>query len=189
MATSNRHPEAAHKKPTVKSSVDSLIGRKKAEKEAKVAESTSQKMAGTKEGVADVMSGMEKPKEKISEREGESGEKGDIKGGGGVAGIGDQAQAISATIMGYIFPPEIIMVKKIRAAINAQIKVEWENAKKFQKNLDSGGADGYNKSISRIRHLKEILASMYTMTVGFLKNMYVRYFTPDGNRREIDEID
>ena len=188
MVTSKHHPEAADKKSTLKDSVDSLIGRKKAEKDAKVAESTSKKMAGTKEGVADVMSGMEKPSEKISEREGESGEKGDLKGGGSTKSTGDETKSISEQLKHYLFPSEEVMVKMIRAAINAEIKAEWENAKKFQKFLDSGGADGYNKSISRIRHLKEVLASMYSMTVGFLKNMYAKYFAPNGDRKEIDEI-
>jgi len=187
MVNPHRNPEAVHKKPTVKDSVDSLIGRKKAEKEAKVAESVSEKMAGTKEGVAEVIAGKEKPKEKVSERKGESGEQGDLKGGG-AGTITDQAIAISAAIKNYIFPSEIIMVKKIRAAINAQIEMEWKKAKRYKRNLHNGGADGYNKSISRIRHLKEMLASLFTMTVSFLKNMYVKYFTHDGKRRDLEEI-
>jgi hypothetical protein len=188
MAALSRNSEASHKKPSVKSSVESLIERKKAEKQSQIAESAAQKMAGTKEGVAEVMGGMEKPSEKISEKKGESGEKGDIKGGGGSGGTTDDSQFAGVTIKDYVFPSEVVMVKKIRTAINAQIKLEWKKAQRMSRDLDKGGADGYNKSIARIRHMKEMMFSLFNMTVGFLKNMYVKYFTPDGKRREIEDI-
>ena len=186
MVNPQRNTEAAHKKPTVKDSVESLIERKKSEREAKVAESVSEKMAGTKEGVAEVMAGMEKPKEKVSEREGETGEMGDLKGGAGA--ITDEAIAMAAAMKDYIFPSEIVMIKKIRTAIKAQIKIEMKKARKFQSSLNAGEAASYNKAISRIRHLKEILASLFTATFGFLKNMYVKYFTPEGHRKDLEEI-
>ena len=80
------------------------------------------------------------------------------------------------------------MVKKIRTAIQVQIKMEWKNAKKFRKQLGSGGAEGYNSSIASIRRLKEALASLFTATFGFLKNFYVKYFTPDGKKRPLKKV-
>jgi hypothetical protein len=80
------------------------------------------------------------------------------------------------------------MVKKIRTAINAQIKMEWKNALKFQKQLGRGGADPYNKAVAKVRQLKQMLSSLFGATFGFLKNLYVKYFTPDGKRREVGEV-
>jgi hypothetical protein len=185
MAGTRSNPEASHKKPSVKSSVESLIEKKKAEKSARVAESASRKMAGTKEGVAEVMAGMEKPSEKISEKKGESGEKGDLSSGGG-GGSAGEPQVGGFSMADYVFPSEVIMVKKIRTAINEQIKLEWKKAKRMSRDLNKGGADGYSKAIARIRHLKEVMFSLFSMTIGFIKHLYARYFTPDGKRR--DEI-
>lgn len=186
MATTNQNPEAARQKPSTKESVESFIKKKKAEKKAEVGEAVSEKMEVTKGEVAEVMEGVEAPKEKVSERAGERGEKGIPTGAAGVAG--DEAQAIAVQLKDYHFPSEEVMVKKIRTAITAQIKIEWKNATRFRKNLDSGGADGYNRAIARIRHLKQVLASLFTATLGFLKNMYAKYFTPDGKRRKLEEI-
>lgn len=185
MAYSHSKPEAP-KKSSVTQSVESLIQKKKAEKESRLSESVDQKKMGIQEGVAEVMAGVEKPKEKISEREGESGEKGDITGAAGTA-ASDEAQVIAAQLKDYQFPSELVMIKKIRTAINSQIRAEWAKAKHFQGSLTTGGADGYNTAIAKIRSLKEVLASLFTATMGFLKNLYMTYFTPDGKRRSFEE--
>jgi len=185
MPDPNQNPEAARQKPSTKESVESFIKKKKVEREAEVSEAVSGKMGATKGEVAEVMEGVEAPKEKVSERAGERGEKGIPTGAAGAAG--DEDQAIAVQLKDYHFPSEEVMVKKIRTAITAQIKMEWKKATKFRKNLNSGGADGYSRAIAKIRHLKEIIASLFTATFGFLKNMYVKYFTPDGKRRKIEE--
>lgn len=181
MAHQNHNPEA-HKKTTAKESVDSLIDRKHAEKEAEVSAGAAEKMAGTQTEVADVMGGAEKPSEKVSKRVGEKGE-GGMPAGGAATG-GDETQVIAAQLKNYHFPSEAIMIKKIRIAINTQIKSEWKNALKFQKQLGIGGASNYNQSISKIRQFKQMLTSLFGTTVGYLKNMYVKYFTPDGKRKK-----
>ena len=188
MPAKNQNPEAEQKKPSAHESVESFIGKKKAEKEAEVGEAVSQKMSGVGEDVAEVMGGAEKPSEKVSKKAGEKGE-GKMPAGQAVTDDEDAAQGISAQLKDYHFPSEEVMVKKIRTAIQAQIKMEWKNAKKFKGNLDSGGAEGYGKAIARIRKLMQALASLFTVTVGFLKNMYSKYFTPDGKRRKSEEVE
>ncbi len=189
MASSNNHPEVKQQKESATESVDHLIGKNHAEKQAKVSESVSRKRSGTQEEISEVMAGAEKPSEKVSERAGEKGEgKGPVKRKQTTSDEGDQTGDFQFTLKDYHFPSEIVMVQKIRTAIKAQIKLELRKAKKFQGQLGNGGVDGYNKSIARVRSLKEMLTSLYTSTVGFLKNMYVKYFTPDGKRRKIDEV-
>jgi hypothetical protein len=184
MANTNHTPEAP-KKVSAKESVESLIDRKKAEKEAEVTKGVTEKVGVTKEEVKEVMVGAEKPKEKVSKR---AGEKGEGAMPTGAAAAGDEAAVIAAQLKDYDFPSEEIMVKKIRSAINAQIKTEWKNALKFRKNLNSGGANGYNCAIAKIRELKQVLTSLFEATFGFLKNLYVKYFTPDGKRRKVGEV-
>lgn len=186
MANPNQHKEA-HKRPSVKHEVESLIKRKKAEKAPGAATEVSEEMAVTQEAAADVMAGVEAPKEGVSERKGESGEKGDISGAA-TSGDDDDATMIRAQLMDYDFPSQEIMVKKIRTAINAQIKVEWKNALKFGGKIAVGEAADYNSSIARIRRLKEVLSSMFTATVDKLKAMYVKYFGPDGKRRKSNDL-
>lgn len=190
MALHTDKPEAPKKAPSASESVDGLIKKKQNEKQAEVSAGLEAKKAGIHEAVDEVMGGMEKPSEKISERKGESGEKGDIKGGGQTSGNDDgQSQTINVSIKDYHFPSEEIMVKKIRTAITAQIKHEWKKAKKSSKKLGTGGSSEYNESIAKIRKLKTMLSSIFTSTVNLMKEMYVKYFTPDGQRRQINEID
>ena len=186
MATQNNHPEAHKKKPTATESVDSLIGKKRAEKEADVYEAVDWKMAGTKEEV-EVIVGAEKPKEKVTKRAGEKGE-GKVPAGAQAGAAGDEAQAVAISLKDYHFPSEEVMVRKVSTAITAQIKLEWKKAKRFRGNLGSGGADGYNRTIAKIRELKQLLSTLFTATFSYLKNMYVKYFTPDGKRRRMEEI-
>ena len=187
MANHNNHPEAPQKKPTATESVDNLIGKTKAKREAEVSESVTGKMTGVQEEVSEIITGAEKPSEKVSKRAGEKGEgRGPAKGKAGTTGDDDQVVAFS--IKDYHFPSEEIMVRKVRTAINAQIKLEWKKAKKFRGNLGSGGANGYNRTISKIRELKQLISTLFTATFSYLKNMYVKYFTPDGKRRRMEEI-
>ena len=81
------------------------------------------------------------------------------------------------------------MIKKIRIAIRRQIKLEQKKAKKLQKNLTTGGAQEYNQTIARIRKLKEVLASLFTATYSFLKSVYLKCFTPSGERKSLEGVD
>lgn len=187
MPNPSQHKEAP-RKPTVTESVQSLIDRKSADRESKVSSEVSRKMAGTQEGVADVLAGMEKPSEKFSERKGEGGQQGDLKATQRSAQGDQTAQQIRSQLQDYSFPPEEVMVKHIRSAIKDQVDMEWRQAKKLQGKIDQGGAQAYNNSIARIRKLTDLLASLFSSPIEFLKKMYVKYFTPDGKRREIEEI-
>lgn len=186
MVTPNQHKEV-HQKPSVKEDVDSLIKKKKIEKESEGSIAVTEGMAGTQEGVAEVMAGVDRPpKEGVSERKGESGEKGDITGA--ATSGDDDATMIRAQLLDYDFPSQEIMVRKIRTAINAQIKVEWKNALSFKGGLVTGQAADYNRSIARIRSLTQVLSSLFTATVDMMKGMYVKYFGPDGKRRKLDDL-
>ena len=187
MAHKNDKAEVVRKKPTATESVDNLIGKKQAEKQVEVSESTSGKMAGVREEVSEIITGAEKPSEKVSKRAGEKGKKAGIKKKS-TQGDDDDAQAISAALKDYHFPSEVVMVQRIRTAVKLQIKLEWNKATKLQGNLGSGGADGYNKAVARVRALKQVLSTLFSATVGYLKNVYVKYFTPDGKRRKLDDI-
>jgi len=183
--TANQTPEAERKKPSITESVEELISKKKAEKVAEGTAKVTEKAAGVQTEVSEVMAGVEKPKERVSEKKGETGEKRDITGGKAAAGT---AQKIGAAMKAAILPSEEVMVRKIRAVINAQIKMEIKKAKRLQKQLTTGGAQEYNSTIARIRKLKEVLASLFTATYEFIKNIYVKYFTPEGKRKPFDEI-
>lgn len=181
----NQNKEAVTKKPSITESVEDLISKKKSERESFAAAEVSEKAAGIQSEVTEVMAGVEKPKEKISEREGESGEKGDIKSGKGIAGT---AQKIGVAVKTVMMPSEEIMIRKIRSIINAQIKMEMKKAEKLQKNLMKGGAQEYNATIARIRKLKEVLASLFTATFEFVKNLYQKYFTSEGKKRSMEDL-
>jgi hypothetical protein len=180
----NQNPEKIQKRPTVTESVENLIAKKKAERASTGAAEVQEKAVGVQSEVAEVMAGVEKPKEKVSEREGESGEKGDIKAGKGAAA----AQYISPAVQSFSLPGEERMIKKIRIAIKHQIKLEQKKAKRLEKNLTRGGAQEYTQTIARIRTLKEILASLLTATYDFVKGVYLKYFTPDGKKKHLEEI-
>ena len=183
MPEPNVQPEAEPKKPS--ESVEAFIERKKAEKEARETAEVSEKMAGVGEEVAEVMVGVEKPKEEVSERGEKKGEKG-IPGGAVVTD--EEAEALSISLQDYQFPSSEVMVKVVRRAIKDDISWNLKQAKKYRKQLSRGGAANYNSAIARIRQLKEMLASLLTATVGFLKNLYAKYFTPDGKRRSMKDV-
>ncbi|MBU0576982.1 hypothetical protein KJ742_07835 [Patescibacteria group bacterium] len=182
---SDQNAEAVPKKPTPVESVEDLISKKKSEKAAEGEAEIQEKTEGIKGEVTEVMAGVEKPKEYVSEKKGESGEKGDIKGGGATKDEGVQVQTTMAAVM---IPVEEIMVKKIRSAVQAQIKMEMKKAKKLKKNLTTGGAQEYNSSIARIRRLKNLLATLFTATYDFIKEVYVKYFNAKGRRKSFEEV-
>ena len=186
MVNPAQQPEAEPKKPSAHESVESFIQKKQAEKESEVKEAVSEKMAGVGEEVAEVMVGAEKPKEKVSERGEKKGEKGIPGAATGVTG--DEDQSISVSLKDYQFPSSEVMVKVVRKAIRDDISWNWKMAKRYKKELNRGGAVKYNAAIARIRQLKEMLASLLTATVGFLKDVYVKYFTPDGKRRSMKDV-
>ncbi|MFH0820578.1 MAG: hypothetical protein V1908_02280 [Candidatus Peregrinibacteria bacterium] len=179
-------PEHAPKKPATAESVESFIARKKAEQGHEGARAVQQSAEGVQHEVAEVMAGVEKPKEDLSEK-GEK--KGEQKAGGG-----SQAQTAIVDLEGQedwrsvIFPDEEVMIKKIRTAIELQIKIEIKKAKRLQKNLITGGAQEYSVAISRIRRLKILLASLWTITVDCMKTIYMKYFRPDGGRRNTEDV-
>lgn len=187
MAKTNHNPEVQQPKKTVTRSVEDLINKKKAEKESGASESAAAKMQGTKEDV-DVIVGMEKPSEKISEK---VGEKGENKGSSGVKATqsdDDEEQIAKINIKQYKFPSDEVMIRKIRTAINAQVKEEWAKAAKYQGKLSNGNAAKYTKTIAKIRALKQILSTLFSSAAGFLKEVYIRYFMPNGKRRRLEDV-
>jgi hypothetical protein len=179
----NQTPEK--RKPTITESVEDLISKKKSERQMAGTKEVHEKAAGIQTEVSEVMAGVEKPKEKVSEREGETGEKKDITGGKAAVST---AQKIGGIVKTVILPSEEVMVRQIRAVINAQIKMEIKKAKKLQGQLTTGGAQEYNCTIARIRKLKEVLASLLTATYEYIKSLYFKYFTPEGKRMSDEEI-
>ena len=188
MNQTNQHPETATKAPTLSESVDGLIAKKKAEKAREGTNAVRQSAEGVQGEVADVMAGVEAPSDKISERNSENKGDGDIKTGGGAGGDDNTSSGAFQGIAQYVFPDEDVMIKKVRTAIQLQIKREEKRAKQFEKDLTIGGAQEYNSAIARIRQLKEVLSSLVTSTVHALKGLYVKYFTPKGERKPMSEL-
>ena len=186
----SHHDKSAEtlKKPTEVEAVDSLINKKKTEKETEGHEAVMQSAEGIQTEVADVMAGMEAPKEGVSEKKGESGEKGDIKGGSGKQAQNQKAQAAAAFATRRSLPTQEIMIKKIRTAIQSQIKIELKKAKALKKNLDSGSAQEYSTRIAKVRRLQETLKSLFTSTFEAIKGIYFKYFSTDGRRKPLDEV-
>jgi len=178
--------DAAPVKPTLSSSVDSFISKKKEERGVEGARQVQQASDEVQGEVADVMGGMEKPSDDISERK-ESKSDGDIKARGDGGGKGDD-DGTGTTVTIKALPPEAIMVRKVRTAVRLQIKMEWKKAQRLKKNLTRGGAQDYNASIARIRGLKEVLSSLFSATFEYVKNLYLKYFQPDGRRRSAEEV-
>lgn len=178
----------AIKKPSEVETVDKLISKKKTEKQAEGREAVRQKAEGVQTEVADVMTGVEAPKEVVSEKKGESGEKGDISGGGGQQQSDQKAQAQAAFAARRGLPTQEIMIKKIRTAIKAQIKLELKKAKGLKKNLSTGSAQEYNTAIAKVRRLQEAMKSLFTSTFEAIKSIYFKYFTADGRRKSLDDL-
>lgn len=179
-------PEAP-KKPTPMESVEGFIARKKSEKSAEGGREVQRSAEGVQREVAEVMAGIEKPREDMAEKGEKKGEQGG--GGGGQtasAGITDESQG--EDWRSVVFPDEEVMIKKIRTAVELQIQVEMKKAKKLQGRLTSGGAQEYSTVIARIRKLKTMLANLFMATVDYLKTLYMKYFRPDGRRRNTGEI-
>ncbi|MFH1012556.1 MAG: hypothetical protein V1760_02305 [Candidatus Peregrinibacteria bacterium] len=181
-------PEKAGKKPTLTESVDELISKKRAERGEEGAREVQKSAEGVQHEVSEVMAGMEKPKEGISEK-GEKKKDGDFKKSGAQAAIGKDEGKAAEEWKGVVLPSEEVMIRKIRTAIQLQIKVEWKKAKRLQKKLTSGEAQEYGSVIARIRKLKNILANLFTATFEYIKELYKKYFQPDGKRRPTEGVD
>lgn len=174
-------------KPSQTQTVDKLISEKKSEREAEGREAVMQSAEGVQSEVADVMAGVEAPKEGVSEKKGESGERRDISGGGQPQDD-KRAQAARAFAARRGLPSEEIMIKKIRTAINTQIKLEMKKAEKLKKNLSTGSAQEYNTSIAKIRRLQETLKTLLNSTFEAVKTLYYKYFNAEGRRKKLDEL-
>lgn len=176
MNSQNTNPEALKMKPTTAESVDSLIAKKRAEKDIKASSEVQQHAEGIQGEVIDVIGGAEKPSDRVSEVKGETGEKGDISTGGQQISS-DDVDEIKQNLKPVVLPTEEVMIKKIRTAITSQIKDELKRAAKLKGSITTGGAEDYNKSIARIRKLKEVLSLILTSTFDFIKGIYLKYFT------------
>lgn len=186
LVNQNNNINTPHNAPEA---TDRLISEKKSERYKEGQEAIQQSAEGIKSDVADVMAGMEAPKEGISERKGESGEKGDIRGGGGQAQTSDdQNQPVGSFVVKRGLPNEEIMIKKIRSAINEQIKQELKKAKVLEKNLAFGSAHEYGKAMAKIRQLQESLKSLFESTFEKIKEMYFKYFSSEGRRKTPDKL-
>lgn len=185
--SNHENKEAQNRKESLTADAEKLIAKKQAEKAEEGMRAVQESAQGVQTEVADIMGGVEAPKEKVSERQGESGDRRDISGGGQPVAQDEGAVPIAAVYQRGL-PSEEIMVKKIRTAINTQIKLEMKKAMKLQKNLSSGSAQEYNSTIARIRRLKETLASLATSAYEAIKTLYNKYFGPDGRRKNLDEL-
>lgn len=174
MSTQDKNQELHSKNPS--ESVNSFLSKKSSE----ISSSVNEKMSGTQNEVADVIGiDSEKVKENISERNGESGQKGDLKS----SSQKSDDDLLNYALEDYKFPKDEILIKKIRFAIESQIKVELKKAKKLKSNLHLGNASEYNESIAKIRKLRQVLQSLLSGTMDFVKNLYVKYFKPNGRRK------
>lgn len=177
----------AIRKPSEVETIDSLISKKKSEKDNEGRDAVRQSAEGIQSEVADLMTGVEAPKEVVSEKKGESGEKGDITGGSQQQSD-QKAQASAAFVARRGLPTQEIMIKKIRTAINAQIELELKKAKALEKNLATGSAQEYSTAIARVRRLQETLKSLFNSTFEAIKIVYFKYFSADGRRKPMDEV-
>ena len=177
----------AVKKPSEIETVETLLEKKKSERESEGREAVMQSAESIQTEVADVMAGVEAPKEKVSEKKGESGEKRDIKGGGQSA-QDQKAQAAAAFAARRGLPTEEIMIKKIRTAIQDQIRLELKKANALKKDLAAGSAQEYNSRIAKVRRLQETLKSLFTSTFEAIKSIYFKYFSADGRRKPMDDV-
>lgn len=185
MTADERNKEVSQAKPKPLETVTDFISKKDNERQSDGMNKVMEQVGAIQEGVGEVMAGVEAFSDKVSEKKGETGEKGDIRTGGQPITGDDQqtAQQIRSGLTRRALPKEEIMVKKIRTAINFQIKEEFRNAFKLEKNLVTGSAQEYNVRIARIRRLKETLASLFHNTMEKIKEMYTRYFSTDGRRK------
>ncbi len=186
MESSHENKDTVKNKPAEVETVDKLISEKNTEKKQEARAKVRQSAEGVQTEVADVMSGVETSKEVVSEVKSETGERGDITTGG--QQNDDSTQQIHSTIAVRPLPSQEIMVRKIRTAINAQIKMELRKAAKLKKTITTGGAQEYNSHIAKIRRLKETLKTMLTSTFEIIKVTYLKYFTEDGRRKNPDEV-
>ena len=179
-------PEKLPRKPNLTESVEDFIAKKKSERGAEGASEVQKSAEGVQHEVAEVTAGVEKPKEEISDR-GEKKRDGDFKATGGAAAAAGGGWS-GTDWKSVVFPDETVMVKKIRTAIELQVKMEWKKAKRLQANLMAGGAQEYTSVVARIRSLKTILHSLVTATMDYLKELYMKFFRPDGRARSPEEI-
>lgn len=184
MPLTDQNNEALKKKQSVTESVDNLISQKESQRGAESMNQVMQHAEGVQTEVADLMAGVDKPSDKISERKEGTGERRDI--GGGSKGQSDDGQAtqIRSNLRRKPLPSQEIMIKKIRSAINSQIELELKVVKKLEKNLANGDADEYNERVAKIRKLKEVLKSLLGSTFEVVKGVYFKYFGQDGKRKD-----
>lgn len=166
-------------------SVDELISKKETARQNEGMEVVMGEVQNVKEGVGEVMAGMEVKSERVSERNRED-KRGDLKTGQTVQYDDDddqQAAQILLNLKGGGLPRQEIMVKKVRTAIRLQIKEEFKEAARLRKNLARGSAQEYSVKIAKIRGLQQVLKSIFNATFDKVKELYLRYFNADGQRK------
>ncbi len=188
MTPTDPNKEAIKKQPAPVETVDDLISKKDTERRSEGMAKVMEQAGQVQGEVADVMAGMEAPSEQISERNRED-KKGDLGQGSGAtqSDDDDQAQAqIRSSLMRRGLPTEEVMIRKIRTAIQLQIKDELKKAASLKKTVTTGGAQEYNASIAKIRTLKQVLSSIFHNTFEKVKEVYFRFFGDDGRRKKTE---
>jgi len=186
VASTSENNEVTSENQAPTERVDELIKKKDTERHDEGMKQVLQQAEGVQGEVADVMAGMEAPSERVSERNRED-KKGDLKTGSGQQSDDDQLVQIKTGLKRKSLPRKEVMIKKIRTAINLQIKHEMKKAAKLKKNITVGSAQEYNASIARIRTLKQVLKSLFNATIDKITAFYFNYFSRDGRRKAADQ--
>ena len=168
--------------------VEGLLAKKESERKNEGASAVLESAQGVQSEVADVLGGVDgAPNEKISEKKGESGEKGDIRASSSQQAQ-KAAQQIQVEMKPFVIPNEEKMIQLVRAAIQEEINHEIKRAEALRKKLSEGSAQEYSAVIARIRRLNDLLALLVTAAFEAVKGLYFRYFTPHGKRKPIEDV-
>ncbi|MBI5412004.1 hypothetical protein HZA43_02390 [Candidatus Peregrinibacteria bacterium] len=171
--------ERSKAKPDVKESIGAILKKGEISQKPNVAQGVTEGVQGE---VAEVLAGVEGPKEEASEKAGERGN--ERKPVGQSAGVGSQQAAMLQDLRNQSLPRPEVMITRIRMKIQADIQHELKNAHRLIGSLNHGSAHEYTTVIARIRKLQHLLRQLLVATVDFIKDLYLRLFTPSGKPRE-----
>lgn len=158
--------------PSTKESLGRVLEQKGTSEKSNVAKPVTEAVQGE---VADVMAGMEGPKEKVSEKAKERGSENKATTAGAKGDDGKQA-ALLQQLKTQALPDPEVMIERIRVKIKGQIVQEIKKANRLIGKLDQGSAQEYNNSIARIRQLSHTLYQLLTATYDLIKDLYLRFF-------------